>query len=54
VATTLEPLDAFYPAEQYHHGYAARNPSQPYIRAVAMPKVEKLRKVHADMLKDAS
>ena len=54
VATTLEPLDAFHPAEQYHHGYAARNPFQPYIRAVAMPKVEKLREVHADMLKDAS
>ena len=54
VATTLEPLDAFHPAEQYHHGYAARNPFQPYIRAVAMPKVEKLRKVHANMLKDAS
>jgi peptide-methionine (S)-S-oxide reductase len=54
VATTLEPLEAFYPAEQYHHGYAARNPFQPYVRAVAMPKVEKLREVHADMLKDAS
>jgi len=54
VATTLEPLEAFYPAEQYHHGYAARNPFQPYVRAVAMPKVEKLRKVHGDMLKDAS
>jgi peptide-methionine (S)-S-oxide reductase len=54
VATTLERLEAFYPAEQYHHDYAARNPFQPYVRAVAMPKVEKLREVHADMLKDAS
>jgi peptide-methionine (S)-S-oxide reductase len=53
VVTALEPLEAFYPAEQYHHDYAARNPSQPYIRAVATPKVEKLRKVHPDMLKDA-
>jgi peptide-methionine (S)-S-oxide reductase len=53
VATMLEPLEAFYPAEQYHHDYAARNPFQPYIRAVAMPKVDKLRKVHADLLKDA-
>jgi len=52
VATTLEPLEAFYTAEQYHHDYAARNPFQPYIRAVAMPKVDKLRKVHADLLKD--
>jgi len=53
VATSLEPLEGFYPAEQYHHDYAARNPQQPYIRAVAAPKVEKLRKVHGDLLKDA-
>jgi peptide-methionine (S)-S-oxide reductase len=53
VATTLEPLEAFYPAESYHHDYAARNPLQPYIRAVATPKVETVRKVHADLLKDA-
>jgi peptide-methionine (S)-S-oxide reductase len=53
IATTLEPLDAFYVAESYHHGYAARNPSQPYVRAVAMPKVEKLRKTHGDLLKDS-
>jgi peptide-methionine (S)-S-oxide reductase len=52
VATSLEPLEVFYPAEQYHHGFAARNPQQPYVRAVAAPKVEKLRKVHADMLKE--
>ena len=53
VATTLEPLEAFHPAEPYHHDYAARNPFQPYIRAVATPKVETVRKVHADLLKDA-
>jgi peptide-methionine (S)-S-oxide reductase len=53
LATTLEPLEAFYGAEAYHHEYAARNPQQPYIRAVAAPKVEKLRKVHADMLKES-
>ena len=52
IATTLEPLERFHVAEQYHHDYAARNPSQPYIRAVAVPKVEKLRKTHRDMLKD--
>jgi peptide-methionine (S)-S-oxide reductase len=53
VATSLEPLGAFYPAEQYHHDYAARNPQQPYIRGVAAPKVEKLREVHGELLKDA-
>lgn len=51
LATTLEPLDRFYEAEPHHHDYAARNPWQPYIRAVAAPKVEKLRKTHADLLK---
>ena len=51
VRTVLEPLEAFYVAEDYHHDYAARNPQQPYIRAVAEPKVRKLREVHGDMLK---
>ena len=52
VATTLEPLERFFEAEQYHHDYAARNPNQPYIRAVAAPKVEKLRAAHGEMLKE--
>lgn len=54
IATTLEPLEEFFEAESYHHDYAARNPFQGYIRAVALPKVDKLRKVHADKLKTAS
>lgn len=51
IATTLEPLNGFFVAEDYHHDYAARNPMQPYIHHVAKPKVDKLRKVHADKLK---
>jgi peptide-methionine (S)-S-oxide reductase len=43
LATTLEPLTDFHPAEAYHHDYAARNPLQPYIRFVSQPKVEKMR-----------
>jgi peptide-methionine (S)-S-oxide reductase len=42
IATTLEPLGAFYPAEAYHHRYAERNPAQPYVAAVARPKLDKL------------
>jgi peptide-methionine (S)-S-oxide reductase len=52
IATTLEPLEKFFEAEPHHHDYAARNPWQPYIRAVATPKVEKLRQHHGAMLKD--
>jgi peptide-methionine (S)-S-oxide reductase len=51
IVTTLEKLDAFYVAEDYHQDYAARNPDQPYIVYVAQPKVEKLRENFADRLK---
>jgi len=51
IVTTLEPLRAFYPAEDYHQDYAARNPYQPYVVYVAQPKVEKLRENFADRLK---
>lgn len=54
VVTEVVPLEAFYEAEEYHHDYAARNPNQPYIRAVSTPKVEKLKAVHGDLLKPAA
>jgi peptide-methionine (S)-S-oxide reductase len=51
IATTLEPLEVFYPAEGYHQNYAELNPNQPYICAVADPKVDKLRHYFPDLLK---
>src|SRR5690606_17571045 len=48
IVTTLEPLEAFYEAERYHQDYARQNPLQGYIQAVAMPKVEKVRKLFKD------
>jgi peptide-methionine (S)-S-oxide reductase len=51
LATTLEPLKEFFPAEEYHQDYAARNPNQPYIAYVARPKVETLHTYFADRLK---
>ncbi len=44
-------LEAFYVAEEYHQGYAASHPNQPYIAAVAMPKVQKLRTYFPGRLK---
>jgi peptide-methionine (S)-S-oxide reductase len=51
IVTTLEKLDKFYVAEDYHQDYAARNPNQPYVAYVAQPKVDKLRENFADRLK---
>jgi peptide methionine sulfoxide reductase msrA/msrB len=54
VVTTLEPLTEFYPAETYHQNYVCENPSQPYVRGVALPKVKKVREKFADKLKAKS
>ena len=43
LATELVRLETFHVAEDYHHGYAARNPDQPYVRAVAQPKIEAIQ-----------
>jgi peptide-methionine (S)-S-oxide reductase len=51
IVTTLEPLKAFYPAEAHHQNFVACNPYQPYVRAVAMPKVAKVRAKFKDLLK---
>ncbi len=51
IVTRLEPLQEFFEAESYHQNYAALNPGQPYIAAVAMPKIEKLRHYFSGALK---
>lgn len=54
IATQLVPLEAFHQAEAYHQNYAALHPEQPYIAAVAAPKVAKLRKQFGDWLRSDS
>jgi peptide-methionine (S)-S-oxide reductase len=54
IVTTLEPLEQFFDAEDYHQNFAARNPGQPYVAAIAAPKVKKLEKAFADKLKKAT
>jgi len=51
IVTRLEPLQGFYPAEACHQNFAARNPGQPYIMAVAAPKLNKLATAWPDQLK---
>ena len=53
IVTTLEPLEKFYPAEEYHQDYVKRNPEDPYVVRWALPKLEKLKKKFPELLKDA-
>lgn len=51
IVTEVQPLTNFWPAEDYHDEYFARNPAQGYCTYVVAPKVEKLRKAFAQYLK---
>ncbi len=43
IVTELAPLGEFWDAEEYHQNYFAKNPTQAYCLAVAVPKVQKVR-----------
>lgn len=45
IVTQIEPLAAFYPAEDYHQDYFQQNPRAGYCQMVIRPKVEKLRQL---------
>jgi peptide-methionine (S)-S-oxide reductase len=50
IVTELTQFDKFYPAEDYHINYYARNKSQGYCQFVVAPKMEKFRKVFKEQL----
>lgn len=52
VVTAITKASPFYVAENYHQDYYNRNGSQPYCRAVILPKMEKLEKIFKDKLKN--
>ncbi len=45
IVTTLEPFEAFYPAEQYHQDFLTLNPTYPYIVINDIPKVAALQEL---------
>jgi peptide-methionine (S)-S-oxide reductase len=47
IVTEVTALDNYWPAEEYHQDFFARNPHQGYCMAVAAPKVAKFRKTFA-------
>jgi len=51
IVTKVAPLQAFYPAEDYHQNYVARNPHQPYVAYNDLPKLTNLRAEFPELLK---
>lgn len=52
VVTEIVPIKDYSVAEDYHQNYFRDNPNGGYCRGVIAPKMEKFRKVFADVLKD--
>ena len=51
IVTEVLPLANYWPAEDYHQDFFARNPNQGYCMAVAAPKVAKFRKTFSRLQK---
>ena len=52
IVTQIEPLDIFYPAEDYHQDYFNKHPTQGYCSLVISPKLHKLREKYFTKLKE--
>jgi peptide-methionine (S)-S-oxide reductase len=51
IVTEIAPLVKFYPAEAYHQDYFKNHPEQAYCQIIINPKLAKLRKKFAALLK---
>ena len=50
IATGLEKLTKFYPAEDYHQDYVEHHPDEAYVRQWSLPKIEKVKKLFPELL----
>jgi peptide-methionine (S)-S-oxide reductase len=51
IVTQVVSLKNFYPGEEHHQNFCNRNPKNPYVVNVAMPKVEKVKKQVPELAK---
>ena len=49
IVTEVQPMENYWPAEEYHQDFFEKNPTQGYCLAVAAPKVAKFRKTFVDL-----
>ena len=54
LVTEIKPMSLFYAAEGYHQDFEKKNPNNPYIRAVSVPRFEAFKAKRPDLLKKDS
>tara|TARA_B110000003_G_C16654048_1_gene535593 strand:- start:427 stop:1080 length:654 start_codon:yes stop_codon:yes gene_type:complete len=52
IVTELKPLKVFYYAEKYHQDYERKNPNNPYVKAVSIPRLKRFKKKYPHLLKN--
>lgn len=52
VAAQVLPFQKFWIAEDYHQDYEQNNPDNPYIQNVSIPRLNKFKEKHPDLLKE--
>ena len=51
IVTEVKKLDKFWPAEEYHRDYYSKNPLQPYCLIEIGPKIAKVKRKFASLMK---
>ena len=52
IATEIVPYEKFWIAEEYHQDFEARNPTQRYIQAVSIPRLNRFKAKFPELLKE--
>lgn len=52
IAAEVKPFDKFWKAEEYHQNYKEKNPNNPYIRNVSLPRLNDFKSKLPDILKE--
>jgi peptide-methionine (S)-S-oxide reductase len=51
IQTEVTKLKKFYKAEEFHQDFERLNPNQGYVKAVSVPRLNKLKKKFPELLK---
>ncbi|MBP2830898.1 peptide-methionine (S)-S-oxide reductase MsrA [Aquimarina sp. U1-2] len=51
IAAEIQPFQKFWKGEAYHQDYEKRNPNNPYIRNVSIPRLKKFQAKFPDLVK---
>lgn len=52
IVTEVTKLQKFYPAEPYHQDFEKRNPNQPYVKSVSIPRLNRFKAKFPELLKE--